>query len=46
VLVAGRARELGADAPPTDGELRVGTDVVAVLGSVLDTLGAPKGATR
>ncbi len=46
ILVAGRARELGADAPPTDGEVRVGTDVVALLGSVLDTLGAPKGATR
>ena len=46
VLVAGRARELGEGAPPTDGEVRVGTDVVALLGAVLDTLGAPKGATR
>ncbi len=46
VLVAGRARELGKGAPPTDGEVRVGTDVVAFLGTVLDTLGAPKGATR
>ena len=46
VLVAGRAAELGEGAPPTDGEVRLGIDVVAFLDSVLDTLGAPKGADR
>ena len=46
VLVAGRARELGEDPPPTDGEVRAGIDVVAFLGSVLDTLDAPTGAAR
>ena len=46
VLVAGRAAELGDGAPPTDGEVRLGIDVVAFLDTVLDTLGAPKGADR
>ena len=46
VLVAGRARELGDGAPPTDGEVRLGMDVAAFLDGVLDTLGAPKGASR
>ncbi len=46
ILLAGRSRELGEGAPPTDGEVRAGMDVVAFLRGVLDTLGAPKGATR
>jgi len=46
VLVAGRARELGDDAPPLDGEIRIGIDVVATLDALLDQLGAPKGADR
>ncbi|HYN29039.1 MAG TPA: methylmalonyl-CoA mutase subunit beta [Dermatophilaceae bacterium] len=41
VLVAGRSRELGDAAAPVDGEVRDGLDVVALLGDLLDTLGAP-----
>ncbi|MBC9956167.1 methylmalonyl-CoA mutase family protein [Yimella sp. cx-51] len=43
VLIAGRARELASDAATQiDGEIYDGMDVVAFLGDLLDTLGAPR----
>ncbi|NHA67392.1 methylmalonyl-CoA mutase family protein [Phycicoccus flavus] len=41
VLVAGRATELGEAADAVDGEVHDGMDVVALLGGLLDRLGAP-----
>ncbi len=41
VLVAGRAAELGEHAALVDGEVFDGTDVLVLLGELLDRLGAP-----